>query len=76
MARFILIFAIVFLLVALWRTSRRPPSTGSKSDTPSPAQHEEMVRCRQCGLHLPKSDAVQGSAGVYCCNEHRDTAEG
>jgi uncharacterized protein len=75
MARLLLIFVIVFLLVALWRTSRRPPSSTSKSDAPGPAQQEDMVRCRQCGLHLPSSEAVQGQAGVYCCHEHRAAAE-
>lgn len=75
MARFILIFAIVFLLVALWRTSRRAPKSGADADAPAKPQQEDMVRCRQCGVHLPNSEAVQGGSGAYCCHEHRTAAE-
>jgi uncharacterized protein len=34
-----------------------------------------MVCCRQCGVHTPKTDAVTGKLGVYCCVEHRQSSE-
>jgi uncharacterized protein len=36
-----------------------------------------MVACAQCGLHLPKSEALPGTRGDwYCCKEHRQRAGG
>ena len=32
----------------------------------------EMVSCPECGVHLPRTDALPGPDGrFYCCNEHR-----
>jgi uncharacterized protein len=35
---------------------------------------EQMVQCAQCGIHFPKSEAVQGRGTemVFCCQEHRE----
>lgn len=32
----------------------------------------DMVQCARCGLHLPRSGAVQAGADWYCCEAHRD----
>ncbi len=31
-----------------------------------------MVRCEQCGLHVPKGEALERDGKFYCCEEHRD----
>jgi uncharacterized protein len=31
-----------------------------------------MVRCSQCGVHLPKGESVQADGRFFCCIEHRD----
>ena len=40
----------------------------------SPAQTdgggERMVACAHCGLHIPRSEAVQAGASVFCSAEH------
>jgi uncharacterized protein len=38
------------------------------------AEIEQMVQCAQCGIHFPKSEAVQGcgTGMVFCCPEHRE----
>jgi uncharacterized protein len=40
----------------------------------STAAIEQMVQCAQCGIHFPKSEAVQarGTGLVFCCPEHRE----
>jgi uncharacterized protein len=40
----------------------------------SAAAIEQMVQCAQCGIHFPKSEAVQarGTGLVFCCPEHRE----
>jgi uncharacterized protein len=34
-----------------------------------------MIGCQLCGTHLPVSEAHPGKLGMYCCAEHRHTAE-
>jgi uncharacterized protein len=41
---------------------RRPGSTGVG---------EDMVRCAQCGVHLPRSEGVMAGNVFYCTPEHR-----
>lgn len=42
------------------RVARRPP----KPD-------EDMVRCRHCGLHLPRGESVAFDDAFFCSEEHR-----
>ena len=37
----------------------------------APAPSEDMVRCRVCGLNVPKSDALAAGPDWYCSDEHR-----
>lgn len=73
---------VLVLLVAylLWRngrlgaheTARRPEAPRAPAGKP-----QEMVRCAQCGLHLPQADALPGGDGrFYCTQEHRLRAGG
>lgn len=76
--KFLLIIAVVLLAVWLWRSGRRSgaaPDTPPSKPTATPPDPQEMVRCAQCGVHLPRSDAVAGRKGVYCSVEHRQGAE-
>jgi uncharacterized protein len=41
------------------RITRKPPK-----DT------QNMVRCKQCGVHLPISQAIVINDNYYCCEEH------
>lgn len=34
--------------------------------------HESMVKCQQCGVHLPASEAIKSGGHHFCCIEHRD----
>lgn len=44
------------------------------SASQSPSAIEQMVQCAQCGIHFPKSEAIQarGKGKVFCCVEHRE----
>jgi uncharacterized protein len=66
MSRLIVIFAIVAVVYFLLRSYfKRSP----KADTPESS--EEMVRCVQCGVHLPKSEAILAGGEYFCCEAHR-----
>ena len=32
---------------------------------------EDMVRCSQCGVHLPRSESLRSGEAFYCSVEHR-----
>jgi len=71
-------YLILMLVVAgvLWwlRSSRRqdlPPAPGAAHSPDGPAQHEEMLACAKCGVHLPRSEALPGRGGVFCGEAHR-----
>ena len=32
---------------------------------------EDMVRCAQCGVHLPRSESLMSGQAFYCSVEHR-----
>lgn len=48
---------------------RRPPAP------PPPPLQESIVACPQCGLHLPRSEAVPGRGGHFCSEAHRRAHE-
>lgn len=70
---------ILILLAALWlvlhfvrRALRRLQHPDSKESPPVPAR---MVACALCGTHIPESESIRTSSGVYCNEEHRRSAE-
>lgn len=48
-------------------TARRGHSAAA---APNPAAPEAMVRCAHCGIHLPRSEAVQQNGLTWCSTEH------
>jgi uncharacterized protein len=66
------ILFVVALLALLWlikgSVARRmpPPRDPGAATKPQP-----MVTCAQCGLHLPRTDALPGRGGVFCGEAHR-----
>lgn len=65
-----LIFLVLGLLLAYWilKSYRRkvdrkePPPTGGE---------EDMVRCVQCGVHLPRSESLTSGDKFFCGTEHQ-----
>lgn len=75
--KFLLLLAVVLLAAWAWRSARRdaPGADRPPSPPPAPPDPQEMVRCAHCGVHLPRGDAVVGRIGLYCSQEHRQSAE-
>ncbi|MEJ7687487.1 MAG: PP0621 family protein [Variovorax sp.] len=75
--KYLLVFAVLFVAIWLWRKSRRdemrsrPPA---RPATPAVEAPQDMLRCAHCGLHLPAADAIAGPNGIYCCAAHRQAA--
>lgn len=69
---FIFLVAVVLLLWLLRKSSKRrgetrpPPSARDPGAAPQP-----MLACAQCGVHLPRDEALPGRGGVFCGEAHR-----
>ncbi|MEK6209583.1 MAG: PP0621 family protein [Pseudomonadota bacterium] len=74
MAKFLLVIAVFIVVYLFLRSYRRrveaapPPAAAAKHG-------EDMVRCRICGVHLPKSEAVTSRGEIYCSKEHLQLAD-
>ena len=74
--KYLLIVLVVLAVLWLSRSSRRIPPAGSRDPAQPPApppqqQQQPMLACAQCGLHLPRDDALPGRGGVFCSEAHR-----
>mgnify|MGYP001591201737 CR=1 FL=1 len=56
---------LVYLFFVKYNRSIRPPQT------PTAAPEEDMVRCAQCSVHLPKSESILSGGEFFCSQEHR-----
>ncbi|MEO7621909.1 MAG: PP0621 family protein [Gallionella sp.] len=67
MSRLLLLIAIVIVVYWVFRSYR-------KGNTPerNNVAAEDMVRCAQCGVHLPKGECIKADGLTFCCEEHRD----
>ncbi len=66
MSRLLFLLAVAIVVYLLLRSYRRQ---APKQDDSKPA--EEMVRCAQCGVHLPRSESILANGNFYCSDEHR-----
>ncbi|MEK8024583.1 PP0621 family protein [Pseudaquabacterium rugosum] len=70
-------YLILLLVVVLvfWWLGRRRADAGADAPRPSPprpdAAARTMVACAHCGLLLPRGEAVQAGAALYCGPAHR-----
>ena len=67
--KYLLVFTVLAIAYALWRSKRRPPAPQNpRPRVPAP---QDMVACAHCGLHLPRADATPQGSQHYCSAEHR-----
>lgn len=67
----ILLLAVLAFVLGFKRARPRP-SQREAPPAPAPsAGPEAMLRCAECGTHLPASEALPGRGGQFCCAEHR-----
>lgn len=69
MSKIITVILIVILVVYLLR--RMAGQRGGASKPPKDKAAEDMVRCKACGVNLPRSEAILSQGRFYCCDEHR-----
>jgi uncharacterized protein len=72
-------YFILLVLIAgviWWLRTKRNNSDKTQEPSRQSQNPQTMVRCAHCDLHLPQSDAVEGSLGVYCSAAHCLAKEG
>ena len=85
MAKLLLVVAIFTVVYLILRSYKRrvdksaPPagsSPGGQGKGHGESKHgEDMVRCRVCGIHLPKSEAIRSRDEIFCSREHLQLAD-
>jgi uncharacterized protein len=74
--KYLLLFAVLLVAYLLWRNARVVRGQDAQRGG-RPAGPQEMVSCAQCGVHLPRPEAIAGPDGrLYCSEEHRLRAGG
>lgn len=76
--KYLLLIALAMLALWWWRSLARRGSRSSQTppSPPSPPPPQDMISCKQCGVHLPSADAIKGAQGSYCSAAHQQAAEG
>jgi len=64
------IFLVLGLLLAYWilKSYRRKID---RKEPPPAGGEEDMVRCAQCGVHLPRSESLAADGKSFCGVEHQ-----
>jgi len=73
--KYLLLLALLaglFFVLGIKRGRPREPEA-RKPQPPVPPQ--AMLRCAQCGMHLPADEALPGKGGVFCSAAHRTSFE-
>ncbi len=68
MSRLLFLALVVFAVYWLLKSYRRQLFK-KEDDAARPV--EDMVRCAQCGVHLPKRESVLSEGKYFCGEEHR-----
>jgi len=70
----LLLLVLVGVGFIAWLKSQNRP----RVDPPpaQPGMPEDMVRCRVCGINLPRSEAILSRGKTYCSDEHRRQDQG
>jgi uncharacterized protein len=67
--KILLLIAIVFVVIGVFRayqrSLQRPAPPGGKPSV------EDMVKCAQCGVNLPRSEAIYSGGDFFCTPEHQ-----
>ena len=67
----IFLIAVVLLLWLLKKSMRRRPPAPPTGPRDPAAAAKPMLACAQCGVHLPRDEALPGRGGVFCGEAHR-----
>jgi uncharacterized protein len=65
-----LLVLILLVVLAVWLVRRALRRAAPRTDVPAAKQSDELVRCVQCGVLLPRAEARMSAGALYCSEEH------
>lgn len=68
MSRFFILGLLIFLVVYLLKRNWQPPQ---QKKPEAPPANVQMVKCANCGVHVPISEAIAVHGQFYCCDAHK-----
>lgn len=69
MSKLITLLLLVVLGVYLFKRMAARRVAREAPDERKPV--EDMVKCKACGVNMPRSEAILSQGRFYCCDEHR-----
>ncbi|MBI2313283.1 MAG: preprotein translocase subunit YajC [Betaproteobacteria bacterium] len=66
-----LLLLVVVVLLVYWVVKAFSRGLRKQDEPPRQAGAEDMVRCDQCGVHLPRSESVTSQGKFFCSDDHR-----
>lgn len=76
-----LLWMAIGVIIGLWllrqkkqqanMAGRRRTEDGMAGGHAALPEPERMLRCVQCGVHVPASEALLSGDDAYCCIEHK-----
>jgi len=73
LGKLLLLALAIWMVLLLLKQYRRGIGAGSRPSAKPESQ--DMVSCKACGVHLPKSESILKKGAYFCCKEHSDHAE-
>ena len=72
--RLLLLLAMLWLAWRLVRNLLPGARTDQSQDTPpsAPPTESKMIRCEQCGVHIPEQEAFSARGHFFCSLEHQN----
>ena len=65
-----LLILLLIVLLAVWLVRRATRRAEPPREAPAARTSEELVRCVQCGVLLPRAEARMAAGAIYCSEEH------
>jgi hypothetical protein len=62
----LIVFFVVLLVLRLVNAANSRAANGKAPGGRNDTKHTAMARCVNCGVYLPRSDAVDGPRGPVC----------
>ena len=66
-----LLLVVIGLFIAYWLLKSYKKKVERRNGEASEARDEDMVRCAQCGIHLPRGESLTTEGAFYCSADHR-----
>ena len=67
---------VLFIGWILYSLFRRWQNQLPKSSSDSDEKIDTMVKCAECGVHVPQQNAIEYKGHFFCSKEHRDNFSG